>query len=760
MVRVRLLVDAAGIGRTQLHLVAPLGERVAGDGGGALHAHAPQQPRGIEHRAECGGRDARRGTEGVAQRGGLGLPSRRGQLRGGDEPREELLQRGAEREQHLLPRAVGRQPRTEDRRVVPVGVCQQRPQQRLQPIARPLGGRRWPLGRRGGGASDGCGGGGGGCHAREQQERLEEAWHVERRRLGRHGGSGGREPRPHGVDVLGQDASTDALHQPAVVQHRLEVGAREQQWAATPGARRVGEKDGGERREVLPKHSLRAVVELRQCQLRAAGDEHLRVVVHTRELPTKPPKCQTAPYVWAWGETKPGHPTRQSATSPDPTPTKAFCRTGLGGSSGAAVARGLLGAGSSSAESERNAGGSLSASAERSVDTGWLAPSEPLPELICSSASPSPVPASSMLTALGQTSVPPDVLLLLIVAASSMAASLGVWLGAGVLSEDTDIERSAGAPAADSVEATAACWAELPGALLATASAMAVGVNDASAAAEAASSQGGGSLVPAGPSTARAHASASWRVSAMERRLVESILSMADVVSVRSLIPVVEDDGGARRLAVQLLRLLHLCEAACAKLFLPSVIVNLSGVIGVGISPSERLKPSGSHEQGDAKRPQVCRKAMAPTLHVPLDQHFWSNKCRRASRGVTTRARGERTCHAKVDHAHAPGEGAARVHEHGVVELDVVVGVASGVHEENGNRGLHEALSQGPLTVSVVSFTHWVDAVKPLTPAITCRVPIHNEVVPPSRRRWHSLLGLLAEEVGKHGRRIWEGKVV
>jgi hypothetical protein len=98
--------------------------------------------------------------------------------------------------------------------------------------------------------------------------------------------------------------------------------------------------------------------------------------------------------------------------------TKAFCRTGLGGSRGTAVARGRLGAGSPSAESERNCG----SSAETAVNAGWLAPSELLHEHICSSASPSPVLASSMLTALSQT-VPPDVLLLLIPAASSMAAS-------------------------------------------------------------------------------------------------------------------------------------------------------------------------------------------------------------------------------------------------------------------------------------------------------------------------------------------------
>ena len=98
--------------------------------------------------------------------------------------------------------------------------------------------------------------------------------------------------------------------------------------------------------------------------------------------------------------------------------TKAFCRTGLGGSSGTAVGRGLLGAGSPSAESERNCG----SSAESGVKDGWVSPSELLHELMCRSASPSPVLASSMLTALSQT-VSPDVLLLLILAASSIAAS-------------------------------------------------------------------------------------------------------------------------------------------------------------------------------------------------------------------------------------------------------------------------------------------------------------------------------------------------
>ena len=97
--------------------------------------------------------------------------------------------------------------------------------------------------------------------------------------------------------------------------------------------------------------------------------------------------------------------------------TKAFCRTGLGGSSGTAVGRGLLGAGSPSAESERNCG----SSAESAVKDGWVSPSELLHELMCRSASPSPVLASSMLTALSQT-VLPDVLLLRL-AASSMAAS-------------------------------------------------------------------------------------------------------------------------------------------------------------------------------------------------------------------------------------------------------------------------------------------------------------------------------------------------
>ena len=99
-----------------------------------------------------------------------------------------------------------------------------------------------------------------------------------------------------------------------------------------------------------------------------------------------------------------------------------------------------------------------------------------------------------------------------------------------MVSEDTGTERNAGALAAGSAEATE----ELPGALRATASATAFGVNGASAAAEAARSQGGGLLVHAGPSTARAHTSASWRVWVMEGRLVGSIVSMESTRAVSS----------------------------------------------------------------------------------------------------------------------------------------------------------------------------------------------------------------------------------
>ena len=149
--------------------------------------------------------------------------------------------------------------------------------------------------------------------------------------------------------------------------------------------------------------------------------------------------------------------------------TKAFCRMGLGGSTGTAAERGRLDAGSPSAES-----------AERVVNPCWLAPSELLHERISGSASPSPMPASSML---------------LIVAASSMAftyaafisARLGVRLGVSVLFEGADSERIAGAAATGSaserVAGAAATGAgaaatgsaegtpELPGAWMANASA-------------------------------------------------------------------------------------------------------------------------------------------------------------------------------------------------------------------------------------------------------------------------------------------------
>ena len=183
--------------------------------------------------------------------------------------------------------------------------------------------------------------------------------------------------------------------------------------------------------------------------------------------------------------------------------TKAFCRTGLGGSSGTAAERGRLGAGSPSVETaERTAGCS---SAERDVN-----PSELLHERVWGSASPSPVPASSML---------------LIVAASSMAfsyaafisARLGVRLGVSVLFEGADSERIAGAAAAGSAServagaaaaGSAEGTAELPGAWMATAFAMAAGSsNGAAAAAEAARNQRGGSPVPG--SIACAHSIAS-----------------------------------------------------------------------------------------------------------------------------------------------------------------------------------------------------------------------------------------------------------
>ena len=75
----------------------------------------------------------------------------------------------------------------------------------------------------------------------------------------------------------------------------------------------------------------------------------------------------------------------------------------------------------------------------------------------------------------------------------------------------------------------------------------------------------------------------------------------------------------------------------------------------------------------------------------------------RACQVIGTLAGGERTRKAKVDYTHAPREGAARGHKHGVFELDVMVGVASGVHEENGNRGLDEALREDPFGAHVRS---------------------------------------------------------